>query len=374
MAEPWRPILELLESFADLLAMARQTTAGHEDVDPGAVEAAVERFRDALVDASEIELHSVRLYHRSRGGLITRVMPQPHSTQVASYSDEATDLASEQLARMVDLTGEFFLGDPWELDPELVADHWAEIAEELDSLEIPANSLGRLMALVREEHLAAPEAPPVRPMAYRDPKGTDPGRRRSETRARRAGYRIDAALAGPVGAGERSPTDQLFFVAGEPAERSVTKVAGLPYRAAGLPWPLTDDGRPMTFLAQFCFDESRDLVGELPGDVLLIFAEDRQAYLPNPYDSSLRFEWHHLGLRDLIRAEEIPDVDWKLRPYFGVLHRTDDEDLEGTPGGQTKIGGQPAWIQVERIARRAVPLRARLPAGGARPLGSLGRR
>jgi hypothetical protein len=128
----------------------------------------------------------------------------------------------------------------------------------------------------------------------------------------------------------------------------VIKVAGLPYRAAGLPWPLTDEGKPMTFLAQFCFVESRDLVGNPPGDVLLIFADDRHAYLPNAYDSSLRFEWHPLGLRDLIRAEEIPEVDWKLRPYFGVLYRTDDEHLVGEPGGQTKIGGEPAWIQIDK--------------------------
>jgi hypothetical protein len=34
MEEPWRPLLELLERFADLLALARQTTAGQADVAP----------------------------------------------------------------------------------------------------------------------------------------------------------------------------------------------------------------------------------------------------------------------------------------------------------------------------------------------------
>ena len=191
-------------------------------------------------------------------------------------------------------------------------------------------------------------APPVLLMVYRTPNATSPGRRRSETRARRAGYRIDAAFAEPKeNDAAQSPTDQVFFAAGEPAERSVTKVAGLPYRAAGLSWPLTDDGQPMTFLTQFCFAESRDLVGKLHGDVLLVFAEGRHAYLPNPYDSSLGFEWYPLGLRDLIRAEEIPEVGWKLRPYFGILYRTDDEQLVGEPGGQTKIGGEPARIQCD---------------------------
>ena len=285
MGQPWRPLLELLESFADLLAMARQTAAGpsriEADVDPGAVEAAVERFRDALVDASEIELHSVRLYHRNRSGLITRVVPRRHATHAASHSDEATDLASEQLARMVDLTGEYFLGDPWELEPERVAGHWAEIADELASLEILEDSLGRLMTLVREEYLAAPAVP-------RSGRWSTATRMRSDPavvgpRPGRGGTGIGSTCPSPGPWGRVSGARPIRSSSSPGApECSVTKVAGLPYRAAGLPWPLTDDGRPMTFLAQFCFEESRDLVGKLPGDVLLIFAEDRQAVLRQP--------------------------------------------------------------------------------------------
>jgi hypothetical protein len=318
MPETWRPFVALIENLGELLALARDATtvgsSGGSGVDSGPVGVAVERFRDALVEAFEVELLPVRLYHRRRVGFITRVIPRPHATQAPSYSDEARDLAEEQLARMVDGAGEYYLGDPEQLEPKAVTLHWADMASDLLFLDIPEGSLSRLMELVQEEHRAAPAARPVLPLVYRAPNEASSSRLRHETRARRAGYEIDAAFGDPKGHAARSPTDQIFFIAAEPADRSVTKVAGLPYRAAGLPWPRTDDGRPMTFLAQFCFAESRDLVGKLPGDLLLIFAEGRDAYLPDPYDSSLRFEWHPLGVRDLVGAEAIPELAWKLRP------------------------------------------------------------
>ena len=37
--------------------------------------------------------------------------------------------------------------------------------------------------------------------------------------------------------GRSVPTDVFTFIPGEPQERSVTKIGGLPYRPASLPWP-----------------------------------------------------------------------------------------------------------------------------------------
>lgn len=181
MRESWRPFVALIESFGELLTLARQATSrgttGGSGVDSGAVGAAVARLRDALVEASDIDLLSVRLYHKSQGGFITRVIPRRHATQSASYSDEASDLTEEQLARMVGQTSEYYLGDPEELEPELVVRHWAEIAHELATLNFPEASLCRLIDLVREEHRAAPAAPPVLPLVYRAPGETSTGRR-----------------------------------------------------------------------------------------------------------------------------------------------------------------------------------------------------
>src|SRR5205823_5036132 len=71
--------------------------------------------------------------------------------------------------------------------------------------------------------------------------------------------------------GVRVPNDIFIFAHGEPKRRDVTKIGGLPYRPAHLPWPKTTESGPMTFLAQYRFTESTDIVGQLPGDILLVF-------------------------------------------------------------------------------------------------------
>src|SRR5579862_2631453 len=72
---------------------------------------------------------------------------------------------------------------------------------------------------------------------------------------------------------ERVSTDVVIWSRGEPDHRALTKIGGLPYRAADTPWPLAPSGTPMPFVAQICFADSRDLALELPGDILLIFSE-----------------------------------------------------------------------------------------------------
>src|SRR5437879_1094826 len=82
--------------------------------------------------------------------------------------------------------------------------------------------------------------------------------------------------------GPAVPVDLFIMADGEPADRHVTKIGGLPYRS-GTPWPTMRDGEPpygsatprarmrdgepLLFLAQFNFSDSKDLSGELPGDL-----------------------------------------------------------------------------------------------------------
>src|SRR5262249_23758240 len=63
-----------------------------------------------------------------------------------------------------------------------------------------------------------------------------------------------------------APTDVFIMAKGEPTKRHVTKLCGVPYRPAEIPWP-TRKGAPMLFLAQLCFADSKDITGDLPGDV-----------------------------------------------------------------------------------------------------------
>jgi hypothetical protein len=332
-----RLLTAVLDRLVDLVDLAKQVGLGAK---PSEIRAAAAGLRDACNAATVVELRDVRLYHRTRGGGVDRVMLFPHSgDRIASHSDEAEDLAAWSVARVVGVTRFGWSGGYDEIDPDEVVEDWGGVIAVLAESPIARGPLERLKRLIREEHAAAPETPPRLPAVYRPTEGPDPTRRRAEARARRTGYRM--APTGERTKGARV-TDRVYFVPGEPAERSVTKVGGLPYRASGVPWPTTASGEPMTFLAQFCFADSLDLVGRLPGDVLLIFADGPEAYLPDPYDESLAFEWYPLGLRQLAQTQEVPQTAWRLRPHFGVLARVGDDALSEA---ETKIGGEPHWIQ-----------------------------
>ncbi len=133
--------------------------------------------------------------------------------------------------------------------------------------------------------------------------------------------RTKAARYGDLG--ETVPTDVLVFAGGSPRRRDVTKVGGLPYRPREKPWPTTADGVPMTFLAQYRFVESRDIIGETPGDILLVFAADEDSFWDDAPNRPA-FEWYPLGLKQLIRRKEIPEPLWKFSPCYGHRCRTVD--------------------------------------------------
>jgi hypothetical protein len=95
-------------------------------------------------------------------------------------------------------------------------------------------------------------------------------------------------------------------------------------------------------------------VGDLPGEVLLVFTDGKWMF-----EDSVRFEWISLGDWPLIKSEAIPKTKLDFFPCYGAIHRTVDyldaeKDLahykqpdsiciiEGT-----KIGGVPKSIQDE---------------------------
>lgn len=169
---------------------------------------------------------------------------------------------------------------------------------------------------------------------------------------------IRREMPGAMDVGRSVPTDVFLWSTGEPTNRATTKIGGLPYWPANRPWPTSKLGKPMVFIAQLCFADSRDIIGEIPADLLLIFADDG---LPDLINTRLQFEWLPLGISDLVAAEEAPAVDpeYGLTPLFGSIHRmTDYPDLDEFDGGYeryhwgnaasilaTKIGGFPWWEQ-----------------------------
>jgi len=107
------------------------------------------------------------------------------------------------------------------------------------------------------------------------------------------------------------PVDVFIQSMGEPEHRFATKLGGLPYRPSQLAWPRGASGRPLSFIAQFNFSNSRDIVGPLPGDLLLVFG-DHSTDL-----ETLHMEWQSLGDHDLIGRGDIPAECAILAPYFG---------------------------------------------------------
>ena len=93
-------------------------------------------------------------------------------------------------------------------------------------------------------------------------------------------------------------------LAEDPALRVTSSLAG---RVAE---PRLPAGEPMVFFVQLCFADSRDLVGELPGDVLLIFTSDEHGHTTD----GLHYEWYPLGIEGLVTVDDIPDTPWRAAP------------------------------------------------------------
>lgn len=72
--------------------------------------------------------------------------------------------------------------------------------------------------------------------------------------------------------GEAAEADLFILAVDEPNRRLATKIGGLPYWRSDRPWPVTNSGVPIPFLAQFDLSPSRDLIGDVEWDVILIFS------------------------------------------------------------------------------------------------------
>ena len=121
--------------------------------------------------------------------------------------------------------------------------------------------------------------------------------------------------------------DIFLFNRGEPGIRRATKIGGLPYRPAKSPWPTyrtkkSKQAEPYTFLAQFDFSQSTDIVSGLPGDVLVLFARD-ETYRAT---DSIVSEWWPADIpeAELIPMGAIPAQSIKIPTLSGLRHRTAD--------------------------------------------------
>jgi len=122
--------------------------------------------------------------------------------------------------------------------------------------------------------------------------------------------------------GPKIPAHYLLYGSGEPETREQSRIGGLPYRPRGLPWPLDEQGRPDEFVCQIDFSDSRSLVPELPGEIMLLFA-------PEEGMGPFTLEWYPTGLSELITARDFPRFDFTFpmlqnEAVFCYLYETCD--------------------------------------------------
>lgn len=150
---------------------------------------------------------------------------------------------------------------------------------------------------------------------------------------------------------ERRPVCYHVHGFGEPPLPFQSKMGGIPYRPRLAPWPTNADGVPMQFFGQINVSDSRDLVPEARGDVLVIFHSGESSCSTEEF----HFEWYDEGLNDLPSETELPFFD-DLHIDFPIhfeSHRSDEwivpsdasDDLrEYDSLVATKIGGVPAYF------------------------------
>ncbi len=238
------------------------------------------------------------------------------------------------------LYGYYYRADEvWEKWPTaaqaiLKPDRFLDLAEE-----------ARFAEIARRELLTAQPKPWPLPFVYQPPGSPQDGWS-AEVAARQLKRLAAYRESGPPirkPKPEMDDADLIKIYEGEPHDQFVTKLGGLPYRPASVPWPRTPAGEPMVFLGQICFADSRDLFDSLPGDVLLIFTHDEHAHTSGDIDD-LRYEWYPLGLTGLVTAADVPDTVWKVCPCFTYLQRYLEQEDTSCPE-MGKIGGRPHWIQ-----------------------------
>jgi hypothetical protein len=143
-------------------------------------------------------------------------------------------------------------------------------------------------------------------------------------------------------------TDVFIWGAGDGPDRSLTRLGGMPFLPRSMQWPRRDSitGR---FYAQINFRDSLDIVGRLPGDVLLIFKFFSEKW--TTWDQGMyEFVWVRLGPDvPLWQRCDVPNGGVEPKTLFGHIIRTYDYERtrpeELAVIAATKIGGVPVDVQ-----------------------------
>jgi hypothetical protein len=130
--------------------------------------------------------------------------------------------------------------------------------------------------------------------------------------------------------GPANPVDIFLWRVCKISKGPITRIGGQPFRDPSKPWPTAKragplrflkDVRPLPFLAQISFLDSKDLVpGDLPGDVLGIYGDWH--YEHSICADSLAFEWVQESNGEDAALPHYPDVPMWSFCAEGVIHRS----------------------------------------------------
>lgn len=129
---------------------------------------------------------------------------------------------------------------------------------------------------------------------------------------------------------EGTPVD-LFLWQEVPTKPWLTKLGGRPFLPADVSWPKDSlTGEPYTFVAQFCFLDSLDILPFAPpGDILLLFfksEEPGEDPACSSDDDTIHCEWVKVPDVDPDLAIEYPKISQHVPELYGVRYRGMDFD------------------------------------------------
>lgn len=116
------------------------------------------------------------------------------------------------------------------------------------------------------------------------------------------------------------PVDTFIWRHGPPDMPYLTKIGGVPHKEKDSQWPCDQDGNPYTFIAQFCFLDSREIVSEkVPNDIMLIFFKDAESFFGKPQD--VHIEWSSQFLKEPLKIDDCPSPQFTVPELAGEIHR-----------------------------------------------------
>jgi len=158
------------------------------------------------------------------------------------------------------------------------------------------------------------------------------------------------------------PSDYFLMARGDAPSRAMTKLGGVPYLPASIPWP-ERDGTVADFYAQLNFQDSKGIVPAIPGDVLLVFRFhdlDCASWDRDLYECIwVKVAEHELIPAAYVRHSEAGAKDpwpamhgYRVRSYDHPAMAGRATGADPVPGGlrsanATKIGGQASDQQNE---------------------------